>query len=220
MIGGRSSGIHAGDCRRFRPGLLRALEDRSSAHDAVDGGSALGDFVAFTERFAGTEAAGHLERCAACRAETTEIALTLNRIDRWARDAATVEPPSDGWGRLRNRLEASRRRAQEAAWRARATMAGLVTSTLIVGVLAAPMTLTGTGGGWALPGTSAAWSGVDQFIGEIEWRYVQQVRIAPIDDGPGDTIPTPAVRMLPDGIQPATKEVTPTQPAVRARDVS
>ncbi len=205
--------LRDGECRRVRPIVLAAVETQ-----VARAGAAGLSRVAPTM---GSDAADHLARCPACRAEASETALTLIRLQRWAREVPTIDDVPAPWGRLRARLEDSRRRAGEAAWRARATVAGLLTSTLIVAVVVAPMTVTGSGPGWGSAHELAGSSTRDPYIGRLEQRYVEAAR---------QTVPSPvrtieisaptAQRLLPDGIRPAAKEVSPTQSASRLLGVS
>jgi hypothetical protein len=97
--------------------------------------AALLDFVDRREIGPATAAAlGHLDRCGPCEDELTGIATTIAALRRLHRDVRSVEPPADSWLRLRARILAPRQ-----AWRWRTTLAGLTTSTLLVGVLAAPV---------------------------------------------------------------------------------
>ncbi len=86
-------------CRQYLPEVLKAVELRLGAA----GESGLAGVA--TEM--GPVAHDHVRRCAACRAEATETALVLIRIQRWARDSTRVDSPAEMWPRLRARIEAS-----------------------------------------------------------------------------------------------------------------
>lgn len=190
-----------GECKRHLPAVLAA--------------------VAGVAEGAGPAAADHLERCRTCRAEAGEMALALIRIRRWARESARAEAPDDGWLRLRARLESSRRRAREAAWRARANLAGMMTATLLVAVVVGPLSVSGSAHGWSPAREPSGPSDRDPFVGAIELAYVQRVRLAVVgrQTSIGGTAPV-GQPMWPDGIRPGMKEVTPTTSTVRTRDVS
>jgi len=200
-------------CRQYLPDVLRAVELRLDAA----GESGLAGVAAEM----GVAAQDHARRCRACRAEATETALVLIRIQRWARDSTRVDSPAEMWPRLRARIEASQLRGREAAWRARASVIGLITSTLLVGIVVGPLTMSGTAAGWAAPQEPSGLSSRDRFVGQIELRYVQQAQRGVVR--PSATVEigaTSGQRLLPDGIRTAPKEVSPTQSTGRTRDVS
>src|SRR3990172_1378592 len=136
MTDRKRSGTGRGACRRYLPVLLGAVEELV----AMSGAAAIGR----VGQAAGPDAADHLERCSECRAIAADTALALIRIQRWARVAAHEESSADAWVRLRSRVEASRLHLRETAWRARTSLAGLITSTLLVGVIVGRMAMSGT----------------------------------------------------------------------------
>ncbi len=213
MTGRLRIGTDRGECRRHMPVLLRAVETGLGARGAAA--------IAEIARTAGAAAAGHLEHCGACRSRTTEAALTLIRIQRWADEAAGQEAPPDAWLRLRSRLEASRRRARETAWRARLNVAGLITSTLLLVVIVGPTTMSGTAPGSWSPTEPSGSSTDDQFSWSIELRYVRQAQEATVSHAAAIGLGgAPAQRLIPDGIRPGAKEVSPVQSSGLDRDVS
>ncbi len=202
-----------GECRRFLPLLLAAVQTR----DSVGPDRTLGRDARSIE----TAAADHLDRCDACRSEATEAALALIRIRRWAEESAAQDPSADGWLRLRARLETSRRRAHAAAWQARANLAGLVASALIVAVVVGPLSVAGSADGWSPAREPTGPSRTERFVGPIELAYVERARQATETAGPiRPPVTSPGQPLLPDGIKPAPKEVTPSEPGDRTRDVS
>lgn len=173
---------------------------------------------------AGIGAAEHLDQCATCQAEAMQAALALERVRRWADESAALAAsvaPADAWPRLRARLELSRRRAREAAWRARANVAGLIASTLIVAVVVGPLTIAGTAQGWTPAGEPVEASSRDRFVGSIERQYLSRSQaIVPVETV-ANQHPTPSTqRLFPDGFKPSMKEVNPTDTTGRTRDVS
>jgi hypothetical protein len=77
--------------------------------------SGLLDFAHGAERTPPVVAAlDHLDRCRACEAELTEIALAVAALRRLGREVADVEAPADAWPGLRTRLE--RRRPAMPRW--------------------------------------------------------------------------------------------------------
>jgi hypothetical protein len=112
----------------------------------VDHRAALIDFVDRRELGPATAAAlGHLDRCRTCEQELSGIALAIAGLRRLHRDVEAVEPPADAWLRLRSRIQ---RRGDP--WRWRTTLSSLTASTLLVGVMVAPVSF-GTGSGEHLP---------------------------------------------------------------------
>lgn len=206
----------ASACRRHRPAILESIE---TAADVVPGriyGTVAGR--------AGAGAADHLEQCAMCRAEAIEATLALETVRRWADESAAMSETttsSDAWPRLRARLELSRRRAREAAWRARANVAGLIASTLIVAVVVGPLTISGSSQGWTPAREPSGLSSRDRFVGSIERSYLSRTQSVLAVATVADERPAPSIqRLLPDGVRPSTKEVSPTETTGRTRDVS
>lgn len=201
-------------CRRHQGDILESIETTT---DVVPG-RLYGTIAAR----AGLGAADHLERCAACRYEAMQALLTLGSIREWTHDVAVSEVPVDGWPRLRARLEASRRRAQEAAWRARANLAGLIASTLIVAVVVGPLTVAGSSQGWTPAREPAGLSSRDRFVGPAEREYLARTQVPTVIEATVTherTFPS-TQRLLPDGFKPTTKEVNLTETTGRTRDVS
>jgi len=201
-------------CRRHQGAILESIETTTE----VVAGRLYGTIAAR----AGLGAADHLERCAACRDEALQALLTLGSIRDWTRGVAVSEVPVDGWPRLRARLEASRRRAREAAWRARANLAGLIASTLIVAVVVGPLTVAGSSQGWTPAREPAGLSSRDRFVGPAEREYLARTQVPTVIEATVTherTYPS-TQRLLPDGFKPTTKEVNPTETTGRTRDVS
>lgn len=205
----------ASPCRRHQAGILEAIETAA--------GIVPGRIYGTVAARAGVRAAEHLDECDTCRAEAIQAVLAVERLHRWAGESAAVAAsvaPVDAWPRLRARLELSRRRAREAAWRARANLAGLIASTLIVAVVVGPLTISGTSQGWA-PSREPSEPSRDRFVGSIERQYLSRSQASvPVATAANDH-PTPSIqRLLPDGFKPPTKEVNPTETTGRSRDVS
>lgn len=209
----RGSGTGRGECRRYRLVLLGIVEDLV----AISGPAAVGR----VGQAAGPESADHLERCSECRAEVADTALALIRLERWVGDSQHAKSSTDAWLRLRSRIEASRRRARETAWRARASLAGLITSTLLVGVIVGRMAISGTAPGFLPAGEPVGPSIRGQFVLPVEMRYIRQAQQAPAAQ-PSSTPDgaSSGQRLIPDGTGPGTKEVSPPQPASPVRVVS
>lgn len=207
------SGTGRGECRRYLPVLLGVVEDLV----AMSGAAA----IARVGQAAGPDAADHLERCSECRAITADTALALVRIQRWARVAAHEESPADAWVRLRSRVEASRRHLRDTAWRARASLAGLITSTLLVAVIVGRMAIPGTTPGFLPAGEPVGPSIRGQFVLPVEMRYIQQAQQVATSQ-PASTRDglSSGQRLIPDGTGPGPKEVSPSQPATPGRGVS
>mgnify|MGYP001609232122 CR=1 FL=1 len=207
------SGTGLGECRRYRPVLLGVVEELV----AMSGAAAIGR----VGQAAGPDAADHLERCSECRAIAADTALALIRIQRWARVSAREESSGDAWVRLRSRVEASRRQLRETAWRARASLAGLITSILLVGVIVGRVAISGTTPGFLPAGEPVGPSIRAQFVLPVEMRYIRQSQQATTSQPASahDGLSS-GQRLIPDGTGPAPKEVSPSQPATPGRSVS
>lgn len=96
---------------------------------------ALLDFVERREQGPATAAAlAHLDRCRLCESELGATLLTIHAVRRVLGEAARVDPPSDGWDRLRTRVQ----RPVAGAWQARSAIAGVVVSAGMVAALVGP----------------------------------------------------------------------------------
>jgi len=203
----------ASACRLHQPAILESI----ATADRIVPGRIYGMVAAR----AGTGAADHLERCDTCRTAATHAALAVERVRRWADESAATPAPSDAWPRLRARLELSRRRARGAAWRARASLAGLIASTLIVAVVVGPLTISGSSQGWTPAREPSGLSSRDRFVGPIERLYLSRTQAAVAVATVARERPTPSIqRLLPDGFRPSAKEVNPTETTGRTRGVS
>ncbi|HEV8489604.1 MAG TPA: hypothetical protein VGQ58_07450 [Candidatus Limnocylindrales bacterium] len=167
--------------------------------------AALIDFVDRRELGSATAAAlSHLDRCRACEEELSAIALTIAALRRLRRDVDGEEPAADAWLRLRARIQ---RPINPWAWRA--TLGGLVGSTLLVAVFVAPMTFGDVG----------------RTAGPPPWvRWEMQIEAAYLASGRESGLPrTPRIqsgggsfpRDYPDEIRQIRKEVPKAKPTIR-----
>ena len=175
----------------------------------ADHREALLDFVDHGERGpATTRAIAHLDRCRTCERDLSEVALTIAALRRIGREVTLAEPAADAWLRLRARVT-----RPIDPWRWRATVGGMVTSTLLVAVLVAPATL-------GLPGTL---SRMPEPVPVTELRreaqYLNSVYLADLPDA---VVADHATGSVPDpyapefGLAPhvARKEVPSAKPAL------
>ena len=107
---GRSTG-----CASHRPALLAYAERSERGPDSP---------AAFE----------HLDRCRRCQADLTEIVLTVHAVRRTLAAARAVDPPADGWDRLRERVQ----RPVASAWAARTSLAGVIVGAGLVAALVGP----------------------------------------------------------------------------------
>lgn len=107
---GRSTG-----CATHRPALLAYAERSELGPDS-------------------SSAFEHLDRCRRCQADLTEVVLTVHAVRRALAEARAVDPPSDGWDRLRERVQ----RPVAGAWAARTSLAGLIVGAGLVAALIGP----------------------------------------------------------------------------------
>ena len=122
------SATAAGPCRRHRPGLLALLEDP------------LGGQLAPAAR-------GHLDACAACRAEFGQLVLA-GFVVRRAFDADPLpEPSALAWRRLRARVD----RREPSRGRAASPVLGLALGAGLAVTLLLPLGALHVGGSAPLP---------------------------------------------------------------------
>lgn len=165
---------------------------------------ALIDFVDRRERGPGTAAAlRHLDRCRACEEDLAGLVRTITSLRRIQRYVAVAEPRADAWLRLRERIRRPRQ-----VWRWRTTLAGLTTSTLLVGVLVAPVSF-GRHGPEHLP--QPAW--LTNAI-QLEAQYLANARVGELPPPPrasGSGVP----QNYPPEIREVRKEVPSAKPTWR-----
>ena len=165
---------------------------------------ALVDFVDRREMGPGTAAAlSHLDRCRACEDDLAGIARTITALRRVQRYVAAAEPRADAWVRLREQIHRPRQ-----VWRWRTTLAGLTASTLLVGVLVAPVSF-GRSGSQQLP--QPAWLTTEL---RLEAQYLANARVGELPPTPrssGSGIP----QNYPPEIWEVRKEVPSAKPTLR-----
>ena len=177
-------------------------------------------FVDRRERTARTDAAlAHLELCATCEVELTEVALAVTALRRIGRQVALVEPGPDAWPALLSRV----RRRDAAPWHWPMTLGGLVTSTMLVAVLVVPLALRGPGAddpgadvtipSWAIPTRSDRRAEADYQRASRQPSFSPPAREVHLISGP---------RLAPDGLRfvPQQKEVEPTKTSGLAPNAS
>jgi hypothetical protein len=166
------------------------------------------DWVDRRETGPATPAAlAHLDRCRSCEDELAGISLALVALRRIQEEVEAVEPSPDTWLRLRARIT---RRADP--WRWRATLGGLATSAMLVGVLVMPVTI-GT------PATGPQSTDLPAELAELrdEARYLAAIRAGSLPPAiprairDGGSVP----RIYPDEIAQVRKEVTSAKPSGR-----
>jgi hypothetical protein len=142
--------------------------------------------------------------------ESTVLAITALR--RLSASAIAAEPAPDAWPRLRARLERRRRRPKVMS-----PLAGIAMSFAIVAVLVVPFRLDGGSllGAVASP-TIDREPPTDPAERRIETAYIAAVRHAETSTKGEVTTTTSAfVRIYPDDIRPARKEVGPAPTVIR-----
>jgi hypothetical protein len=157
----------------------------------------------------------HLGTCRRCETELTELALTIHALRRIGAEAAGAPLPDGAWPRLRSRIERSRRRARETAWRWRLTLGSSIASALIVAALVGPASGdvgSLSGGGREPTGYSA--TEIERQEQVTESAFVAASRTGTLPAFAGD--PTAVIRTYPDGIRPERKEVESPRPTGRA----
>jgi hypothetical protein len=168
---------------------------------------------------AGQAALEHVERCRDCSVALGELILTVFALRRLGSEAAAVtEPvasePDDAWTRLRFRIDRSRRLAQEQAWRWRATLGGLVATSLLVAVVVGPATVTSrtdVAGEVGSGGSSLALERLEQQV-ELATLRAERRTFNPmvaVDGEPSGTVAGGTT--YPDVIRPMWKEVQPAE---------
>lgn len=165
-----------------------------------------------------TAALDHLEWCRPCSTELQDLALALVAFRRLGQVPSSAVPADDGWTRLRARILRGRAAAAAVAWRWRATVAGLLTSTMIVAAIVGPVALhLSWGGGAAEPaGLSAAQE--ESLSRNLEAHYIWQSSAGSLAGPATATSGASGPRRYPDGIQPERKEVS-ARPSVHTPKV-
>jgi anti-sigma factor RsiW len=155
----------------------------------------------------------HLEHCPTCAATLGELTLTVVALRRMESVTAVAQPDAvdDAWARLRVRIERSRQRAREEAWRWRATLSGLAAASLLVAAFVGPAAIhpTETIGSDEPSVQSAAVLELPDW--QVEQGYVSAARrsidMAPPEDVSASSGGVPQRTIYPDGIRPERKEV-------------
>jgi hypothetical protein len=111
-------------CVTYRPALVDFVEHRALGPDSP-------------------AALDHLNRCARCEQDLSQVAQTVIALRRLGAHAAEVRAPADGWPTLRERIERSQRAADGAARRFRRAFGGAVFAMAVLAMVAIP-SLTGT----------------------------------------------------------------------------
>jgi predicted anti-sigma-YlaC factor YlaD len=158
----------------------------------------------------------HLARCRPCETELTELALTIHALRQMGAEAAAAPLPDGAWPRIRARIERSRQRARETAWRWRLTLGGSIASALIVAAVVGP--LSADVGSWSSgarepTGFSAFEVEVQELVAESAFLAASRTGTLPAYVA-GD--PSALIRIYPDGIRPDKKEVESPRPSGRA----
>jgi anti-sigma factor RsiW len=172
------------------------------------------DFVDHGEVRAGTTAAlAHLDRCERCTDAMESTMLAITALRRLSASAIAAEPAPDAWPRLRARLE--RRRARRP--KVMSPLAGIAMSFAIVAVLIVPFRLDGGSllGALASP-TIEREVPIDPADRRIETAYISAVRHTELSTQSQVAQAASAfVRIYPDDIRPARKEVGPAPTVIR-----
>jgi anti-sigma factor RsiW len=171
------------------------------------------DFVDHGEVRAGTTAAlAHLDRCERCTDAMESTVLAITALRRLSASAIEAEPAPDAWPRLRARLERRRRRPKVMS-----PLAGIAMSFAIVAVLIVPFRIDGGSllGALASP-TIEREPPTDPAERRIETSYISAVRHTEMSTT-GEVAPATSafVRIYPDDIRPARKEVGPAPTVIR-----
>lgn len=151
-------------------------------------------------------ALAHLDRCSECDREMAGVALAIVALRRMQLELAGVEPPADAWLRLRDRVT---RRGDP--WRWRATLGGMATSAMLVGVLVLPATVGGPAAGSPSPDLPSA-------LAELRYEsaYLARSRSGNLPASPrADRSSASVPRTYPDEIAQVRKEVTSAKPVRR-----
>ena len=88
-----------------------------------------------------TAALDHIEWCRPCADELQDLALAIIAMRRFGEDPPATARSSEVWPTINARIINGRAAAAAAAWRWRASLAGLVTGTMMVAALVGPTAL-------------------------------------------------------------------------------
>lgn len=159
----------------------------------------------------------HLEWCRTCSDEFQDLALAILAMRRFGESGAGEAGSPYAWLRLRNRIEVTRAAAAAVAWRSRAMLAGLATSTLIVAALVGPLAMHVPLAGGVDEPTGYSPAQLEFDAQRVEAKYMSQSTMASAPGSPVTIISNGQAdpRRYPDNVTPARKEV-PVRPIDRA----
>lgn len=183
---------------------------RSSPPDCRRHASALLDLVDPLTPTPGSAAAmDHLEWCRRCSDELQDLALAIVALRRYgeADDAQPASPTA--WPNLSARIVSTRAAAAAAAWRWRASVAGLAAGTLVVAALVGPLALHVPLAGGVDEPTGYSQVELEGRARRVEAAYIWQSNVGSFFRAP-TTVTAPesvGLRRYPDDFIPEWKEV-------------
>lgn len=178
------------DCRRHASALLDLVDPLAS----TPGSAAAMD---------------HLEWCRRCSDELQDLALAIVAMRRYGRVDSAQPVSTTAWPSLSARIVSTRAAAAAAAWRWRASVAGLAVGTLLVAALVGPLALHVPLAGGVDEPTGYSQTKLEGRARRVEAAYIWQSNVGSLFRVP-PTVTAPesaGLRRYPDDLIPAWKEV-------------
>ena len=178
------------DCRRHADALLDLADPSTPTTDS-------------------SAALDHIEWCRTCADELQDLALAIIAMRRFGEDPPAAARSSEVWPTINARIVNGRAAAAAAAWRWRASLAGLVTSTMMVAALVGPTALHVPLAGGVDEPTGLSPARLEGDARRAEASYIWQSNTGSLF---GASAPVSASGYLappryPDGLVPQRKEV-------------
>ena len=183
-------GSRTADCMRHAEALL-ALVDAS------------------TPTTGSTAALHHIAWCRACGNDLEDLALAIVAMRRFGEDPPAAARSSAAWPGLSARIVEGRAAAAAAAWRWRASLAGLMAATMVVAALVGPLALHVPLAGGVDEPTGFSPAQLDGDARRSEATYIWQSSTGSLvgASAPATASGYAAPPRYPDGLVPQRKEV-------------
>lgn len=178
------------DCRRHADALIGLVDPVTPTTDS-------------------TAALDHIEWCRRCADDLEDLALAIIAMRRFGDDPPAVARSTAAWPTLSARIVHGRAAAVAAAWRWRASLAGLATGMLVVAALVGPMALHVPLSGGVDEPTGFSPARLEGEARRVEAAYIWQSSIGSLfgASAPASASGYAAPPRYPDGLVPQRKEV-------------
>ncbi|TAL07952.1 MAG: hypothetical protein EPO00_08110 [Chloroflexota bacterium] len=183
-------GSRTADCRRHEDALLGLVDPA-------------------TPTTGSTAALDHIEWCRACADDLQDLALAIVAMRRFGDDPPAAARSSAAWPSLSARIVQGRAAAAAAAWRWRASLAGLMAGMAVVAALVGPMALHVPLAGGVDEPTGLSPARLEGDARRVEASYIWQSSTGSLfgASAPATASGYAAPPRYPDGLVPQRKEV-------------